>query len=107
LCRKQQQNKKKILLRKLINKIKYYILLIRIIRINPLFTANNPAPIPGCHTSEGCCTQCCGPLDLTQTKLLSDMMVTGWFDLLFFHVTTWNTEPNPTQVRKKIKKNEI
>ena len=34
-------------------------------RINPLETANNPAPIPGCHAPEGCCAQCCGPLDST------------------------------------------
>ena len=34
-------------------------------RINPLETGNNPAPIPGCHTSEGCCSQYCGPLDFT------------------------------------------
>ena len=34
-------------------------------RINPLLTANNPDPIPGCHAPEGCCTQCCGPLDFT------------------------------------------
>ena len=34
-------------------------------RINLLETANNPAPIPGCHTSEGCCTQSCDPLDFT------------------------------------------
>ena len=33
---------------KLINPIK---------RINPLLTANNPAPIPGCHAPEGCCAQ--------------------------------------------------
>ena len=39
-------------------------------RINPLLTANNPAPIPGCHAPEGCCTQCCGPLDLA--KLLTE-----------------------------------
>jgi hypothetical protein len=34
-------------------------------RINPLLTVNNPAPIPGCHTTEGCCAQCCGYLDVT------------------------------------------
>ena len=39
-------------------------------RINLLETANNPAHIPGCHTSEGCCTQCCGPLDLA--KLITE-----------------------------------
>ena len=39
-------------------------------RINPLKTANNPPPIPGCHATEGCCTQCCGPLDLA--KLLTE-----------------------------------
>ena len=33
-------------------------------RIKPLLTANNPAPIPGCHAPEGCCAQYCGPLDL-------------------------------------------
>ena len=31
--------------------------------------ANNPAPIPGCHAPEGCCSQCCGPLD--PAKLLT------------------------------------
>ena len=34
-------------------------------RIYPLLTTNNPVPIPGCHMSEDCCTQCCGPLDFT------------------------------------------
>ncbi len=39
-------------------------------RINPLETANNTAAIPGCHAPEGCCAQCCGPLDLA--KLLTE-----------------------------------
>ena len=39
-------------------------------RINPLLTVNNPSPIPGCHTPEDCCAQCCGPLDLD--KLLTE-----------------------------------
>ena len=39
-------------------------------RINPLLTANNPAPIPGCHVPEGCCAQYCGLLDLP--KLLTE-----------------------------------
>ncbi len=39
-------------------------------RINLVLTANNPAPIPGCHVVEDCCAQCCGPLDLA--KLLTE-----------------------------------
>ena len=39
-------------------------------RINPLLTANNPAPIPGCHAPEICYAQYCGPLDLA--KLLTE-----------------------------------
>jgi hypothetical protein len=35
-----------------------------LIRIDPLLTVDNPAPIPGCHAPEGCCAQWCGPLDL-------------------------------------------
>ena len=34
-------------------------------RINLLETTDNPVPIPGCHTPEDCCSQCCGPLDFT------------------------------------------
>jgi hypothetical protein len=34
-------------------------------RINPILTVNNPDPIPGCHVSEDCFTQSCGPLDFT------------------------------------------
>ena len=45
-------------------------------RINPLLTANNPAPIPGCHVSEDCCTQCCGPLDLTGNLITNSPCVT-------------------------------
>ena len=48
-------------------------------RINPLFTAINPDPIPGCHTSEGCCAQCCGPLGLA----LSLTRVCEWPVLLY------------------------
>jgi hypothetical protein len=39
--------------------------------INPIeknksaLNGEHPAPIPGCHTPEGCCVQCCGFLDLT------------------------------------------
>ena len=52
---------------KLINPIK---------RINPLLTVNNPAPIPGCHAPEGCCTQCCGPLDLARLLTESPCVMT-------------------------------
>ena len=45
-------------------------------RINPLFTAINPDPIPGCHTSEGCCAQCCGPLDLVRLLTESPFVMT-------------------------------
>ena len=44
-------------------------------RINPLETANNPAPIPGCHTTEGCCAQCCGPLDLAELLMESPCLL--------------------------------
>jgi hypothetical protein len=36
-------------------------------RVNPLLTANNPAPIPGWPAPEGCSAQWCGPLDLSFT----------------------------------------
>jgi hypothetical protein len=39
-------------------------------RINPLLTPNNPAPIPGCHTLEGCCAQHCDTPELV--KLLTE-----------------------------------
>jgi hypothetical protein len=39
-------------------------------RINPFLTANNPAPIPGCYVSEGCCVQHCGPLE--RAKLFTE-----------------------------------
>ncbi len=45
-------------------------------RINPLLTANNPDPIPGCHTSEGCYTQSCGPLDLARLLTESPCVMT-------------------------------
>ena len=45
-------------------------------RINPLLTANNPAPIPGCHAPEGCCAQCCGPLDLARLLTESSCVMT-------------------------------
>ena len=45
-------------------------------RINPLLTTINPAPIPGCHTSEGCCAQSCGPLDLTRLLTESPCVMT-------------------------------
>ncbi len=45
-------------------------------RINPFETVNNPAPIPGCHTSEDCYTQCCGPLDLPRLITESPCVMT-------------------------------
>jgi hypothetical protein len=51
-------------------------------RINPLLTANNPAPIPGCHAPEGCCAQCCGYLDFTyQHKESPCVMTTEVLDI--------------------------
>jgi hypothetical protein len=45
-------------------------------RINPLLTVENPSPIPGCHTIEGCCVQCCGPLDLARLLTESPCVMT-------------------------------
>jgi hypothetical protein len=51
-------------------------------RINPVFLTNNPPPIPGCHTTEGCCSQCCGPLDLPSLFTESPcVMVTEVLDI--------------------------
>ena len=70
-------------------------------RINPLETANNPDPIPGCHTSEGCYAQCCGPLDLA--KLITEspgVMTTEVLDIrLGFSHPPKLAKPSATKIR--------
>ena len=39
-------------------------------------TTNNPAPIPGCHTTEDCYTQFCGPQDLSRLFTESPSVMT-------------------------------
>jgi hypothetical protein len=69
-------------------------------RINPLLRSNNPAPIPGCHAPEGCCTQCCGYLDFTYqhtespvswpgAKTMPDSSNSNHQSFIFHYCSTW------------------
>jgi hypothetical protein len=73
-------------------------------RINPFLTDNNPVPIPGCHVPEGCCSQCCGPLDLgrliTESPcfMTTEVLVIRQVDLRWFSHPPKLTESSGTKI---------